>query len=151
MSPRIVIVGRPNVGKSSLLNMLAGRRISIVDAVPGVTRDRVGTMIELPPLDTGQKALAVELIDTGGHGVEDVQGLTAEIERQIACGVEEADLVLFVVDAQSGLLPLDYNVAQLLRAGDMEVPVLVVANKVDDAAHEGDAYGWRAVGHRGQA
>ena len=140
MSPRIVIVGRPNVGKSSLLNMLAGRRISIVDAVPGVTRDRVGTMIELPPLDAGQKSLAVELIDTGGHGVEDVQGLTAEIERQIACGVEEADLVLFVVDAQSGLLPLDYNVAQLLRAGDMEVPVLVVANKVDDAAHEGDAY-----------
>src|SRR3954464_11747766 len=93
--PIVAIIGRPNVGKSSLLNFLAGRRISIVDPTEGVTRDRVTT-----PVEVGTKRF--ELTDTGGYGVIDRDNLTADIERQIALGVDEADLVLFVVDVKAG-------------------------------------------------
>ncbi|MFA9478167.1 ribosome biogenesis GTPase Der [Phycisphaerales bacterium AB-hyl4] len=147
MLPRIVIVGRPNVGKSSLLNMLAGRRVSIVDPTAGVTRDRISTLIEIPPAERGGVVRHAELIDTGGYGVEDVQQLTAEIERQIARGLADADLVLFVVDAQSGLMPLDHTVAKLLRSESAQAagrkggrPVLMVTNKVDAEKHEAEAF-----------
>lgn len=142
--PRIVIVGRPNVGKSSLLNMLAGRRIAIVDPTAGVTRDRINTTVELPPPvadKPDQPPRMVEMIDTGGYGVEDVQDLTHDIERQITRGLELADLVLFVVDAQTGLTPLDRTVAEYLRRDRRNTkPVLVVANKVDSEKREPDAY-----------
>src|ERR1044072_1020614 len=98
--PIVAIVGRPNVGKSSLLNYLAGRRISIVDPTEGVTRDRVSTPIEV-------NGKIFELTDTGGYGVIDKDNLTADIERQIALGVDEAQLVLFVVDTKAGKVPLD--------------------------------------------
>ena len=107
--PIVAIVGRPNVGKSSLLNYLAGRRISIVDPTEGVTRDRVTT-----PVDFDGKLF--ELTDTGGYGVVDKDNLTADIERQITLGVEEAQLVLFVVDAKAGVVPLDVTVAEFLRS-----------------------------------
>lgn len=152
MLPRIVIIGRPNVGKSSLLNMLAHRRISIVDPVAGVTRDRIRTIIEVPPrrgdaddADTGHGF--AELIDTGGYGVEDAQQLTPEIERQISLGLDEADAVLFVVDAQSGIVPLDKTVARLLRnMGSKGKSVILVANKVDDGKFEADAYEASSLG-----
>jgi len=145
MTPKIAIVGRPNVGKSSLLNLLAGRRVSIVDAVAGVTRDRVATYVDLPPATDGDGELCVQLIDTGGHGIEDADDLTVDIEQQIAFAVAEADVVLFVVDAQQGIAPLDQRVARLLRtsAGGDEShskPVLLIANKVDSENHEGGAY-----------
>ena len=134
MLPKIVIVGRPNVGKSSLLNLLAGRRVSIVDPTAGVTRDRIATTIEIPP-DPDARAgehRQAELIDTGGYGIEDSQNLTAEVEQQIANGLAEADLILFVVDAQSGIVPLDRTVAKVLRtSGAKQKPILLVANKVD--------------------
>src|ERR1041384_7600711 len=98
--PIVAIVGRPNVGKSSLLNYLAGRRISIVDPTEGVTRDRITTPVEF-------KGKVFELTDTGGYGVIDRDNLTADIERQIALGVDEAQLVLFVVDTKAGKVPLD--------------------------------------------
>ncbi len=120
--PIVAIVGRPNVGKSSLLNIMAGRRISIVDDTPGVTRDRVSTPIEL---DTG----FIELVDTGGMGIEDVDDLTDDVEDQIASGVSEAALILFMVDAREGVSPLDSYVARLLRK--QEKPVILLANKVD--------------------
>ena len=120
--PIVAIVGRPNVGKSSLLNFLAGRRISIVDPTEGVTRDRISTPVEV-------NGKYFELTDTGGYGVIDKDDLTADIERQINLGVEEADLVLFVVDVKTGKVPLDVVVAEYLRSKGK--PVLMVANKAD--------------------
>jgi GTP-binding protein len=128
--PVVAIVGRPNVGKSSLLNRLAGRRISIVDPTPGVTRDRVGFLLEY-------EGRWIELVDTGGHGITDSQGLTADVERQIDHALEAADLVLFVVDARDGILPLDTQMADKLRR--LEKPVIPVANKADLVALEGFA------------
>src|SRR5437660_12061286 len=81
--PQVAIVGRPNVGKSSLLNWLAGRRISIVDPTAGVTRDRVSTLVN-------EDERYFELVDTGGIGIEDSDNLTAEVDRQIQLAIESA-------------------------------------------------------------
>lgn len=129
--PKVVIVGRPNVGKSSLFNWLAGRRIAIVDDVSGVTRDRVGTLIP-----TGEDADSpyFELIDTGGIGMVDRDDLTEHVERQIQAALDEADLILFVVDCREGRMPLDEEVAARLRYVDK--PVILVINKADEPAME---------------
>jgi GTP-binding protein len=121
--PQVVIVGRPNVGKSSLLNWLAGRRISIVDDHAGVTRDRVTHFLE-------HNARFFELVDTGGIGGVDADNLTKQIEEQIETALDTADLVLFVVDARSGIVSLDDDVAKRLRYADK--PVILVVNKTDD-------------------
>lgn len=144
MLPKVAIVGRPNVGKSSLLNTLSGRRISIVDPTAGVTRDRVSTEVELPPARRGGKPRHCELIDTGGYGVysgdEEWGSLTADVERQIGLAVDESQLILFIVDAQSGIAPLDQEVARLLRKRVADLSkVVLVANKVDDRSHEAAA------------
>ncbi|MCX7699767.1 MAG: ribosome biogenesis GTPase Der [Gemmataceae bacterium] len=120
--PVVVIVGRPNVGKSSMLNCLAGKRISIVDPTAGVTRDRVATIIEA-------KGKYFELVDTGGIGIEDHDDLTAEVERQIQMALDQADVILFVVDIRAGVVPLDEEVNRRLRS--VGKPVLLVANKCD--------------------
>jgi GTP-binding protein len=151
MLPRVAIVGRPNVGKSSLLNMLAGRRIAIVDDVPGVTRDRVATEIELPATTQGQPPRVIELIDTGGYGVyagdDELSVLTDDIEGQIRQAMEQSHLVLFVVDAMTGITPLDEQVARLLRQRVLDRrPILLVANKVDDEKYEADALDAAALG-----
>lgn len=124
--PMVAIVGRPNVGKSSLFNWLAGRRIAIVEPTAGVTRDRV---VSLAKLREGDKARYFELIDTGGMGNKDCDNLTAEIEGQIQTAIDEAQLILFVVDTRSGLMPLDQHVAERLRG--VSKPVICVANKSD--------------------
>ena len=118
----VAIVGRPNVGKSSLLNMLAGRRISIVEPTAGVTRDRIQATCE-------HEGTYFDLVDTGGYGLGDRDDLGAQIERQIALAVEQAALILFVADGREGVTPLDQSVADWLRR--CERPVLLVANKVD--------------------
>lgn len=120
--PVVAIVGRPNVGKSSLFNWLAGKRIAIVDPTAGVTRDRVSSLIKV-----GERF--VELTDTGGMGIQDVDNLTAEVERQIDLALQSAQLILFVVDARTGLMPLDVTVAERLR--HVQKPILCVANKCD--------------------
>jgi GTP-binding protein len=124
--PKVVIVGRPNVGKSSIFNWLAGRRIAIVDSVAGVTRDRVGTLAQLGDEENPR---FYELIDTGGVGVVDRDDLTEDVERQIDTAMNEAGLILFVVDIRDGLMPLDEEVAARLRY--LKTPVILVMNKAD--------------------
>jgi GTP-binding protein len=128
--PQVAIVGRPNVGKSSLFNWLVGKRIAIVDSASGVTRDRVSTLVKTD----GQY---FELVDTGGMGVEDPDALTEQIEEQIEHAIEQADVVLFVVDARAGLVPLDEAVARRLRY--VSKPVICVANKCDYPALDNQA------------
>lgn len=133
--PIVAIVGRPNVGKSSLFNWLAGRRISIVDPTAGVTRDRITTIIAV-----GDRFC--ELIDTGGMGIQDVDNLTADVEKQIRHAVEAASVIVFVVDVRDGMVPLDQEVADRLRP--LDKPVVFVANKADTdklAAHAVDFFG----------
>ncbi len=121
--PQVVIVGRPNVGKSSLLNWLAGRRISIVDDQAGVTRDRVTHFME-------HNARFFELVDTGGIGIQDSDNLGKQVEEQVETALDTADVILFVVDSRTGIAPLDEDVAGRLRYIDK--PVILVANKTDD-------------------
>ncbi|MBN2561461.1 MAG: ribosome biogenesis GTPase Der [Phycisphaerae bacterium] len=135
--PIVAIVGRPNVGKSSLLNMLARRRVSIVDSTPGVTRDRVSAVCEVDDR-------YFELIDTGGYGIEDHDDLTEHVEGQIGYAITGASLVLFVVDVQEEITPLDQDVARLLRA--VEAPVKLVANKADTDRQEEQAGAWASLG-----
>ncbi len=120
--PIVAIVGRPNVGKSSLFNWLAGRRIAIVDPTAGVTRDRVSTLLE-----AGGRFF--ELIDTGGMGIVDCDNLADHVERQIEVAIDQAHVILFVVDGRSGIAPLDDAVAIRLRHVDK--PIVCVANKCD--------------------
>lgn len=150
---KIAIIGRPNVGKSSILNKLARQRVSIVDAVPGVTRDRVTVTLELDaPVDlkTREKRW-VELSDTGGWGVYtteneriddagcDLNALTDDIEGQIGAAMTSANLILFVIDAQDGLMPLDHVVTDLLRKRGLADRVRIIANKVDGDSWEAHA------------
>lgn len=121
--PVVAIVGRPNVGKSSLLNCIARKMIGIVDPTPGVTRDRVSTVCEAG-------GAYFELVDTGGFGIEDHDNLTEHVEQQIRYAIAQAALVLFVVDIREGVTPLDGEVARLLRGYDRRV--LMLANKADE-------------------
>ena len=122
--PTVAIIGRPNVGKSSLLNALAGEMVSIVERTAGVTRDRVSTII-------GKDERYFELIDTGGYGIVDSDQLSGHIEQQILQAIESASLVLFMVDIRDGLMPLDEKTARLLHKHDLDV--IGVANKADTA------------------
>ncbi len=119
----VAIVGFPNVGKSTLVNRLTGTRAAVVHETSGVTRDRKELVTEW----TGRRFL---LVDTGGVDIADATPITRSIAQQAREAVEEADLVLFVVDAQVGITPGDEEVAQILR--ESRKPILVLANKIDD-------------------
>jgi GTP-binding protein len=121
--PVVAIVGRPNVGKSSLFNAIAGRRASIVEPTAGVTRDRVSALCEYD-------GVYFDLIDTGGHGVVDRDDLSEHVERQIRFAIAQASLILFVVDGRDGLTPLDRSTADLLKRERRRVRL--IANKVDE-------------------
>jgi GTPase len=128
--PQVVIVGRPNVGKSSLLNWLAGVRVAIADDRPGVTRDRVGHLM-------CHDDRYFDLVDTGGMGSADVDNLTKHIEEQISLAIDEASVILFVVDAKDGMVPMDQEIARRLRT--VGVPVVCLANKSDEEYRDSQA------------
>jgi GTPase len=136
--PIVAIVGRPNVGKSSLFNWLAGRRISIVDPTAGVTRDRLATTLTY-------NERHFDLIDTGGIGIVDVDDLTADVEHQIQLAINEAAVVVFLVDVRDGVVPLDQTVSERLRT--IEKPVIFVINKVDDPKFEVNAPDFYRLGY----
>jgi GTPase len=120
--PVVAIVGRPNVGKSTMLNATVGRLVSVVDPTEGVTRDRVAV-----PLTMGGKAFQV--VDTGGIGIVDVQDLSPQVEEQISTALAQAAVVIFVVDAKAGITPLDERVARQLH--QLGKPVVFAANKAE--------------------
>ncbi len=127
--PVVAVVGRPNVGKSTLVNRIIGRREAVVEDVPGVTRDRVA-------YDAEWTGTNFTLVDTGGWSV-DAKGIHLRVAEQAEIAVELADAVLFVVDAVVGATDDDQNVVKLLRRSGK--PVILVANKVDDQRTEADA------------
>jgi GTPase len=120
--PTIAVVGFPNVGKSTLVNRLAGGREAVTHAEPGVTRDRKRVACEW-------NGLAFELLDTGGIDLADESELAEDVQRQARIGIAEANAILLVVDGRAGVRAGDAELAKTLRGGD--VPVLVVVNKVD--------------------
>jgi GTPase len=134
--PKVAIVGRPNVGKSSLLNWLARKLVSVVDPTAGVTRDRVTYLMH-------EQDRYFELIDTGGIGIVDSDDLSEQIERQIQFGLEEADLLVFVVDGQQGVTPLDEEIARKLHP--LGKPLMLVVNKCDSIKLDTDAELFRTV------
>ncbi|HUW57826.1 MAG TPA: ribosome biogenesis GTPase Der [Planctomycetota bacterium] len=135
--PVVSIVGRPNVGKSSLLNCLYRRPVAIVDETPGTTRDRV----EVTVRHVGKR---FRLVDTGGMGIVDRDDLAHDVARQITIAIEEADVVLFVTDVRDGITTLDLEVATRLRG--LRKTVLPVVNKCDTGRWEDQAGTFYALG-----
>ena len=127
--PVVAIVGRPNVGKSALVNRILGRREAVVEDTPGVTRDRVTYKAEW--MDR-----RFSLVDTGGWE-PDARGIDASVAAQAEVAIDLCDVVLFVVDAMVGATSTDEHVVKLLRKSGK--PVFLVANKIDDARHEPEA------------
>jgi GTP-binding protein len=129
-TPVLAVVGRPNVGKSTLVNRILGRRAAVVEDVPGVTRDRIS-------YDAHWNGRAFTVVDTGGWD-PDARGMAERITAQAEIAVSLADAVLFVVDATVGITDTDEAVVKILRKSDK--PVVLAANKVDDVRTEAEAY-----------
>lgn len=135
-NPIVAIVGRPNVGKSTLFNRIAGERISIVEDTPGVTRDRIYTHAEW----LGKN---FNLIDTGGIEMSD-QPLSTQIREQAEIAIDEADVIILVVDVQNGITDADEKIAQLLYRSNK--PVVLAVNKVDNPERRTDIYDFYSLG-----
>ncbi|MEN2711877.1 ribosome biogenesis GTPase Der [Sphingomonas sp. NPDC092331] len=125
--PIVAIIGRPNVGKSTLFNRLVGKRLALVDDQPGVTRDRREG-------DANLLGLEFRIIDTAGYEDEDAATLPGRMRQQTEAAVQEADVALFLVDARAGVTPLDEEIARWLRSTDR--PIILVANKAEGRAGE---------------
>ncbi len=137
MRPVVAIVGRPNVGKSTLFNRLIGRRKAIVDDMPGVTRDRNYGLVD-------RFDIPFTLIDTGGFEPASEDHLLRQMREQSMLAMEEADVILFVMDAREGLTPADREVVEMLRR--VEKPVFYVLNKVEGEKQEAEVGDFFALG-----
>ena len=137
MKPIVAIVGRPNVGKSTLFNRISGTRKAIVDDMPGVTRDR-------NYLDVTWDDHTFTMIDTGGFEPEAKEGLLAQMREQAMLAVEEADLIVFLADGKEGLMPADYEVADLLRRSTK--PLIFAVNKIDSQKRMEGLYDFYSLG-----
>jgi GTP-binding protein len=137
LAGKVAVVGFPNVGKSTLVNRLTASRAAVVHETPGVTRDRKELLCEW----AGKRFL---LIDTGGVDVADPSPIARSVVEQARAAVEDADLVLFVVDAQSGVTPGDEELAAMLRRA--RKPVLLLANKIDDPDQDAIAFEFHRLG-----
>jgi GTP-binding protein len=137
MKPIIAIVGRPNVGKSTLFNRIAGERKAIVFDEPGVTRDRNYAEVEWGDVD-------FTLIDTGGFEPVSKDRIFVQMAEQCQLAMDEADVILFVMDGKEGLTPSDQKIADILRR--QEKPVFFVVNKVDGPQHEEKVYEFYGLG-----
>ena len=135
--PIVAIVGRPNVGKSTLFNQIGKQRVSIVDDMPGVTRDRIY-------LDAEWLGHAFTMIDTGGIELDESDHILKSMRQQAQIAMEEADVILFVVDGRAGLTTADEEVGHLLRS--TKKPVVLAVNKVDSPEREMDMYEFYSLG-----
>src|SRR5580765_3136172 len=135
--PSLVILGRPNVGKSTLFNRLTGTRRSIVTNEPGITRDRIYGKAEW-------RGRALEIVDTGGIVPDDKALIPQEILRQAHVAIAKADLLVLVADSFAGLTPLDEELARLLRGTGK--PFVVAVNKVDSPSQEANAGVFHRIG-----
>jgi GTP-binding protein len=135
--PIVAIVGRPNVGKSTLFNRYAGRRRVLVEDQPGVTRDRIAEEIEVE----GRRVL---LVDTAGLDPDADSEIESAVQEQVREAIEGADAILFVVDGQAGLLPQEEELATELRRSQQ--PVLVAVNKIDAPGHSSRVFEFHALG-----
>ncbi|MBA4495618.1 ribosome biogenesis GTPase Der [Paenactinomyces guangxiensis] len=135
--PVVAIVGRPNVGKSTMFNRLAGERIAIVEDKPGITRDRIYSRSEW----NGRE---FHLIDTGGLDFGEQDEILDHIKNQVELAIEEADVILFVVDGRDGVTSADEEVARLLYRSNK--PVIVAANKIDNIKHKDEVYEFYQLG-----
>jgi len=135
--PIVAVVGRPNVGKSTLFNRLAGKRISIVEDTPGVTRDRIYCQVEW-------LKYKFSLIDTGGIEPASEEIIPKQMKRQAELAIETADVIIFMVDGKEGLTPSDYEVAEMLRLANK--PIVLVVNKIDNTAMENNKYEFYNLG-----
>lgn len=135
--PIVAIVGRPNVGKSTLFNKLAGKRIAIVEDTPGVTRDRIYAQAEWLNHN-------FTIIDTGGIEPESEDIIVAQMRRQAEMAIEMADVIMFIVDGKEGLTPADNEVALMLRKS--KKPIVLVVNKIDRIEEEDNMYEFYNLG-----
>lgn len=135
--PIVAVVGRPNVGKSTLFNKLAGKRISIVQDTPGVTRDRIYAEAEWLKYN-------FTIIDTGGIEPESSDIIISQMRRQAQIAVETADVIVFIVDGKEGLTDSDKEVAQMLRKSNK--PIVLVVNKIDNLKDENNIYEFYNLG-----
>lgn len=128
--PIVAIVGRPNVGKSTLFNRIVGQRKTIVEDLPGTTRDRIS-------IDTAWQGREFTLLDTGGYELRPDTDIRQKVKEQVGIAVEEADIIIFLVDARDGVVPADMEIAGLLRRSGK--PVLLGVNKVDSPRQKAEA------------
>jgi GTP-binding protein len=135
--PIVAIVGRQNVGKSTLLNRLAGKRIAIVADMPGTTRDRVFA-------DISWQATSFTLVDTGGLEVQPSSAISQGVKEQVEAAIAEADVIIFLVDIEDGVVPADLEIAEMLRRSSK--PIILAANKSDNPKRESQAVEFYEMG-----